>query len=148
MKKNISVILLLLSIVSSAFSQDLKIRTDEFPKKEMKSQSKEIVKLASASISKSLPQVVDKYTTLVSVKGIGKTLLYTFEINTGSKSDKTVQNEDRSRMKRAVTEGICQSSSKFLIAGVNTSYIYISSKTKAHLFQFDISLKDCPVSKH
>ena len=144
MKKNISIIILLLSLISSSFAQDLKLRTDEFPDKEMKSQSKEIIQLASASISQTLPQVVDKYTTLVSVKGVGTTLLYTFEINTGSKSDQTVRDEDRSRMKRAVTQGICQSSSKFLIAGVNTSYIYVSSKTKAHLFQFDISLKDCP----
>ena len=114
----------------------------------MKSQNKEIVQLVSAEISQTLPQVVDKYTTLVSVTGVGTTLLYKFEINTGSKSDEAIKNEDKSRMKKAITEGVCQSSEKFLLAGINTSYIYISSKTKVHLFQFDISLKDCTATQY
>ncbi len=148
MKKILSSLVILLSLVSSAFGEDLKIRTDEFPDKEMKSQNKEIVRLVSAEISDTLPQKVDNFTTLVSVSGVGTTLLYKFEINTGSKSDEAVKSEDRSRMKRAVTEGVCQSSEKFLLAGINTSYIYVSSKTKVHLFQFDISLKDCPAAKN
>ncbi|MDO8454800.1 MAG: hypothetical protein Q7S59_09540, partial [Sulfurimonas sp.] len=76
------------------------------------------------------------------------TLLYTFEINTGAKSDETLRNEDKSRMQKAVVTGICQSSSKFLEAGINTSYIYISAKSKAPLFQFDVTQKDCikPIS--
>jgi len=125
------------------FAKDLQMRTEEFPKKEMKSQNRDIVKLVSKEISSTLPQKVDKYTTLVSVEGINTTLLYTFEINTGSKSDETVRNEDRSRMKRAVTTGICQSSKKFLEAGISTSYIYVSAISKAHLFQFDVQQKDC-----
>ncbi len=143
MKNILLSLTLLLSLSTSTFAEDLKIRTDKFPDKEMKSQSKDIVQLVSKEISDTLPQKVDKYTTLVSVKGVNKTLLYTFEINTGSKSDATVRAEDKSRMKRAVTEGICQSSSKFLQAGINTSYIYISSTSKAHLFQFDIKQEDC-----
>ena len=134
---------LLLSLSSYSFGEDLKLRTDKFPDKEMKSQSKTIVQLVSKEISETLPQKVDKYTTLISVKGVNTTLLYTFEINTGSKNDETVRAEDRSRMKRAVTEGICQSSNKFLQAGINTSYIYISATSKAHLFQFDVKQADC-----
>ena len=125
------------------FAKDLQIRTDEFPEKEMKSQNKDIVKLVSKEISRALPQKIDKYTSLISVTGINTTLVYTFEINTGSKSDETVKNEDRSRMKKAVTKGICQSSRKFLEAGISTSYIYISAISKAHLFQFDVKQKDC-----
>ncbi len=143
MKNTLLAIGLLLSLSQQLFAQDLKIRTDDFPQKEMKSQNRDIVQMVSKEISNSLPQKVDKFTTLISVKGINTTLLYTFEINTGSKSDETVRSEDRSRMKKAVTTGVCQSSSKFLQAGISTSYIYISAISKAHLFQFDIKQEDC-----
>jgi len=46
-------------------------------------------------------------------------------------------------MKKAVTTGVCQSSRKFLAAGINTSYSYISAKSKAELFRFDITQADC-----
>lgn len=140
MKKTV---LLLLALSLCLFSSDIKTRTGEFPAKEMKSQNVEIAKLTAESISKDLPKTIDKYTTLLKVVSQKTTLVWTFEINTGSKSDESVQKEDHSRMKKAVTEGICQSSSKFLAAGINTSYIYISAKTKANLFRFDISQKDC-----
>ena len=143
MKNLLFIITLFISLTQLSFAQDLKIKTDEFPAKEMKTQNKEIAKLVSAEISETLPQIVDKYTTLVKVTSINTTLLYTFEINTGSKSDEAVKNEDRSRMKKAITEGVCQSSSKFLQAGINTSYIYISAISKAHLFQFDIKQENC-----
>ncbi len=143
MKNLLLSLALLLTLSQFAIAQDLKIRTDEFPQKEYKAQNVEIVKLVSKEISDTLPQIVDKFTTLVSVKGINTTLVYTFEINTGSKSDETIKNEDRSRMKRAITKGICQSSSKFLLAGISTSYIYISAISKAHLFQFDVKQEDC-----
>ncbi len=143
MKNFFSITTLLILLSQLSLAQDLKIRTDEFPAKEMKTQNKEIAKLVSAEISETLPQKVDKYTTLIKVTSINTTLLYTFEINTGSKSDEAVKNEDRSRMKKAITEGICQSSSKFLAAGINTSYIYISAISKAHLFQFDIKQENC-----
>ena len=136
-------ILLLLSL--SSFASETPVKTDEFPKEEMKAQNIEIAKLVAQEISETLPQVVDKYTTLVTIKNVNTTLLYTFEINTGVKSDETIRKEDKSRMKKAITNGICQSSSKFLAAGINTSYVYISAKTKANLFQFDIEQKDCPI---
>jgi len=143
MKNILLTIFILASSYQLSFSKDLQMRTDKFPDKEMKSQKKEIVKLVSKEISNTLPQTIDKYTTLVSVNSVNTTLLYTFEINTGAKSDETIKNEDRTRMKKAVTTGICQSSSKFLEAGINTSYIYINAISKAHLFQFDITQKDC-----
>ncbi|MFA6137037.1 MAG: hypothetical protein WC667_03010 [Sulfurimonas sp.] len=123
-------------------------KTGDFPKQEMQAQNRDIVKNVVSEISSSLPQTIDKYTRFVDIKAKELTLMYTFEINTGVKSDETVRNEDKSRMQKAVVTGICQSSSKFLEVGINTSYIYISAKTKAHLFQFDVTQKDCikPIS--
>ena len=140
------IFLISLSLCLSLLASDTPTRTGDFPEKEMKSQNKEIAKLVAQEITSTLPQTVDKYTTLTSVVNKDTTLLYTFEIITGAKSDETVRKEDHSRMKKAVTTGICQSSRKFLEAGINTSYVYVSAKTSAHLFQFDISQKDCPPS--
>jgi hypothetical protein len=83
---------------------------------------------------------------LTKVEGKDTTIFYTFEINTGSKSDDTVRKEDRTRMKKAVTTGICQASKRFLDAQISISYIYISAVSKAELFQFNVSQKDCPAS--
>lgn len=71
------------------------------------------------------------------------TLIYTFEINTGAKSDEAVRNEDAERMERHVRQGICKTSKNFLDSNINISYIYISAKTKAKLFQFDVAKSDC-----
>ncbi len=140
MKKTI---LLLLVLTLSLLSSEIKTKTGDFPAKEMKKQNIEVAKLTAAALSKDLPHTIDKYTTLIKIISEGTTLVWTFEINTGAKSDESIKNEDHSKMQKAVTKGICQSSSKFLIAGINTSYIYISAKTKANLFRFDISQKDC-----
>jgi len=132
-----------LAIASAENTSGIQTRTGDFPVHEMKTQNKKIVSLVAKEISQTLPQVIDKYTTLSSVVAKDITLVYTFNINTGSKSDTVVKKEDRSRMKKAVTVGVCQSSRKFLEAGINTSYVYLSAKTKVELFRFDISQKDC-----
>ena len=124
-------------------AQELQIQEREFPQKEFKKQNAEIASLVAKEISKTLPQTVDKYTTLTYIKNNGTTLLYTFEINSGAKSDDAIRKEDHSRMQKAITEGVCQSSSKFLSVGINTSYLYISSKTKKLLFRFDITQDKC-----
>jgi uncharacterized protein YbcC (UPF0753/DUF2309 family) len=111
--------------------------------KEMIKQNKEIVSLASKEISKTLPQEVDKYTKLVRVDGKDTILTYVFEINTGSKSDETVKNEDHDRMEKAVTKGICKSSKNFLDANINITYLYISATSKTDLFKFDITKQTC-----
>jgi len=133
-----------LSLCLCLLASDTPTKTGIFPQKEMKTQNKEIASLVAKEITSTLPQIIDKYTTLSSVKNEDTTLVYTFEINTGVKSDETVQKEDRTRMKQAVTTGVCQSSRKFLEAGIDTSYVYVSAKTKVRLFQFDIAQKDCP----
>ncbi len=122
------------------------IKQQDLPVKEMQKQKREIVKLSSEEISKTLPQTVDKYTTLTKVEGKDTTITYTFEINTGAKSDASVRKEDRTRMQKAVTTGICQASKRFLDAQIIIRYIYISAISKADLFQFEVSQKDCPVS--
>ncbi|SFZ98598.1 hypothetical protein MNB_SV-5-1581 [hydrothermal vent metagenome] len=115
----------------------------DMPTSEMIKQNKQIVKLASQEISKTLPQKVDDYTTLQRVEGKDTTLTYVFEINTGSKSDEAVIKDDTERMKKVVTRGVCKSSKRFLDAQINVSYIYNSAISKKKLFQFDISKKDC-----
>ncbi len=139
--------LLAISIITllSQFILAEGIKTQDLPMEEMQKQKREIVKLSSEEISKTLPQTVDKYTTLTKVEGKDTTITYTFEINTGAKSDEAVKKEDRTRMQKAVTTGICQSSKRFIDAQINISYIYISANSKAELFRFDVTQADCPV---
>ena len=133
MKKTILCVLLASSTLFAMDNMAEKIKT----------QNQEIVKLAAKEISSQLPQKIDDYTQLVKLEAKGQTLLYTYEINTGAKSDETVINEDKSRMKKAVTQGICKSSERFLTSGIDISYIYASAKSKKELFRFDVSKKDC-----
>ena len=135
MIKQIIIILSLLSISSSLFADDMA--------KKIKSQNQEVVKLAAQELLSQLPQKIDKYTQLVNIKAKDQTLIYIYEIDTGSKSDDMVIKEDKSRMQKAVTLGICNSSKRFLQNGIDISYIYASAKSKKELFQFDVSGKDC-----
>jgi len=143
-KKSLLTLSIIIAFSQYSFAEGIK--QQDLPVKEMQKQKREIVKLSSEEISKTLPQTVDKYTVLTKVEGKDSTMVYTFEINTGSKSDDAVRKEDRTRMQRAVTTGVCQASKRFLDAQISISYIYISAISKANLFQFDISKKDCPVS--
>ena len=140
MKKTI----LLLSFITCVTSISAEgLQSQEMPVNEMQKQNRQIVKLASEEITKTLPQKVDTYTTLQRVEGEGNRLTYVFEINTGAKSDEAVIKEDRSRMKKAVTSGICHSSKRFLDAQIDITYLYTSAVSKVKLFQFDVSQKDC-----
>ena len=122
------------------------MQTRDLPMDAMVKQNKKIVKLASEEISKTLPQKVDQYTRLLKVEGKDTTMIYIFEINTGAKSDETVKNEDRTRMQKAVTKGICRSSKRFLDAKINITYLYRSAASKKELFRFNVSKADCPQS--
>ncbi len=144
MKKSLLALSIITTLSQSIFAEGIK--QEDLPVQEMQKQKREIVKLSSEEISKTLPQTVDKYTTLTKVEGKDTTITYTFEINTGAKSDEAVKKEDRTRMQQAVTTGICQSSKRFIDAQINISYIYISAKTKAELFRFDVTQADCPLS--
>ena len=143
MKKSLLVLGMIITFSQVIFAEGIK--QQDLPVEELQKQKREIVKLSSEEISKTLPQVVDKYTTLTAVVGKDTTMTYTFEINTGAKSDDAVKNEDRTRMKKAVTTGICQSARRFLEAQISISYVYVSAVSKAELFQFNVSQADCPV---
>jgi len=119
------------------------VQTVDMPTKEMIAQNRKIAKLAAEEMNKTLPQTIDKYTTLIEIAAKGTTLEYLFEINTGAKSDETVRQEDHARMKRAITEGVCRSSKRFLDAQINITYLYRSAATKAELFRFDITQHSC-----
>jgi len=144
MKRSILLLLTLTGLMGSMQAKGMQTR--ELPKNEMIKQNRQIVKLASEEITKTLPQKVDNYTTLLKVEGQGTTLVYVFEINTGAKSDETVRSEDRTRMQKAVTSGICRSSKRFLDAEIDISYLYKSAASKEKLFQFNVSKDDCPQS--
>ena len=119
------------------------MQSRELPNKDMKSQNKKIASLAANEMSKSLPQVIDKYTKLVNIKAQDTTLIYIFEIDTTPKSDQSIIDEDHSRMKEAVTLGTCQTSQRFLEADIAIRYIYKSANTKTELFQFNINQESC-----
>ena len=134
---------LILYFVLGTFLSANGLQTQEMSTDEMKKQNRIIVKLASEEISKTLPQNIDKYTTLQKVEGKDTKLIYIYEINTGAKSDESIRNEDRSRMQQAVTNGICKSSKRFLDAKIDIAYLYRSATSKEKLFVFNVSQKDC-----
>jgi len=143
MKKYFLLYALMVLITSALSAKEMQMQTQEFPKEELTKQKVLIASMAAKELSKTLPQEIDKYTTLLSIKNSDATLVYTFAINTGAKSDASIIKEDHSRMQRVVTRGVCQSSSRFLDAGINTSYVYISAKSKKPLFRFDITKERC-----
>jgi len=124
-----------------ALSSSLSAKDEEAEKIAM--QNRKVVQMAAKEISAKLPQKVDDYTQLVSLKAEGEGLVYTFEINTGAKSDKAVIEEDNGRMEKRVTRGICHSSKRFLESGIQISYIYSSAASKQQLFRFDVTRKVC-----
>ncbi len=109
----------------------------------IKLQNINVVKAAAKGLSEKLPQKVDNYTSLVKVTSKGEKLIYTFEINDPKMSDKEISRKGQKKMKKPVTNGICNSSKRFLQSGIDISYIYKSAKTKKILFKFDITQKDC-----
>ena len=139
----IKYIFTLLLVSSSIFAADAGIQSRELSTNDMKAQNKQIVKLAAAEISKSLPNKIDRYTKLVSVEADNTTLVYVYEIDTTPKSDAEVKKKDHSRMEKAITEGTCRSSKRFLEANISLRYIYKSANTKAELFKFNIDQESC-----
>ncbi len=139
MKKTI--IFVLFSTILLA--NQLKIKNQDVSPAQLQKQNKQIVQLAAKEINKQLPQTVDKYTTLDKLIPNGTHLEYIFKINTGAKSDDAVKKEDRSRMERAVTYGVCKSSKRFMEAQITIVYKYLSAKTNVELFEFVINQQKC-----
>lgn len=141
MKKQLFILLTL--AMSSTLSAETKMQNRELPAEELKTQNKTVAKMASLEISKSLPQKIDKFTTLTSAQAKEATIIYTYELDIATKSDETIKKEDHTKMKEAITKGSCIGSKRFLDADIALRYIYISKKTKAELFQFNIDKKSC-----
>jgi len=145
---------LLLSAISililgqSSYATEVIKDGKEYPAEKMREQNQKIINMVVEEISKTLPQKVDKYTEMTQIRDENLSLIYTFEINTGSKSDEAVKKEDKTRMKKAVTRGVCQSSKRFLDAGVTLTYEYMSAGTKEELFTFTMTPKICKKLKN
>ncbi len=136
-------ILLSLLLSSTIFAAETQIQNRELSTKDMKTQNKRIIELTAKELSKTLPQKIDKFTTLMAVKADNTNLIYIYELNIAPKSDATVKSEDHSRMKQAITIGTCKGSQRFLEAGITVRYIYNSSYSKKELFQFNIKQENC-----
>ncbi|MBT3280554.1 MAG: hypothetical protein HOF69_02155 [Campylobacteraceae bacterium] len=143
--KNIlkSTLISLLLCTSHLVASDAKMQQQNLTAEQMQKQKKTIIDLASKEFSKNTPIKIDNYTTFTGVHGTPSSLVWNFDINTGAKSDKAIQEEDHSRMESAVTTGVCEKSKRFFDAQIDISYIYYSSKTKVKLFQFDITYDKC-----
>lgn len=143
MKKSLLFLLLLLALGSFSDANGVIKEGEAYPLDKFQEKNKKIIKMVVKEISKTLPQKVDEYTKIVNIHDEGLTLIYTFEINTGAKSDRAIIKEDKARMKKNITRGICQSSKHFLDAGVTLSYKYLSASTKRELFTFTMTKKIC-----
>jgi len=140
--------LLLITIISLTycqviFAKELPVKQQDVSPQQLQKQNKEITILVAKELSKDLPKDIDKYTKFTSIVANDATLTYTFEINTGSKSDKIVMKEDKKRMEEAVVNGVCRSSKRFMDAQITIIYVYKSAKSKTKLFQFDITQSKC-----
>jgi hypothetical protein len=142
MKQLLSIISILLLFTLSHATDVIK-EGQEYPIEKIKEQNKQIIKMVVEEISKTLPQKVDKYTEMTKIRDENLTLIYTFEINTGVKSDEAVKKEDQERMGKAVTKGVCQSSKRFIDAGVSLTYEYFSATSKKELFSFNMNENIC-----
>ena len=140
-KKFLLLTLLLLTI--STHATDIIKEGQEYPVEKIREQNQKIIKMVVEEISKSLPQKVDKYTSMTKIEDKNTTLIYTFEIKTEPKSDETVRKEDKPRMEKAITKGVCQSSKRFLEAGITLNYTYLNASTKKELFTFSMNHEKC-----
>ncbi len=132
---------LLLCLSTSIFAKDIEIKQKEVDLNLFK--NREVLQLAVEQLSRTIPQKIDQYTTLVEIKAEDTTLVYIYEIYTGAKSDEAIKREDHSAMGEAVTLGSCKTSQRFLKSGISIRYIYQSATTKERLFEFDVSYEDC-----
>ena len=130
---------------SYMMASNLPIKNQDVSPKQLESQNKQILTLVVNELSKNLPKKIDDYTNFIKIEAKNTKLIYTFEINTGSKSDESIIKEDHKRMKKSITNGVCRSSKRFLDAQITIVYKYISASSKNELFKFEIAQKDCLV---
>ena len=143
MKKLVLLFAIITTLTQAVFGVDLPVKNQDVSAEQLKSQNKEITKLVATELSKSLPQVINKATKIISIEAIETNLIYTYEINTGAKSDDAIRAEDRTKWEKIYVKNVCKRSKRFLDAQVKLSYVYISAISKEKLFQFDIEQADC-----
>ena len=148
MQKILLSTIILMLLVDFTYATDIIKEGEAYPIEKLKEQNEQIIKMVVKEISKSLPQKVDKYTQMTKIRDENLTLIYTFEINTGRKSDEAVKKEATARMRKAVTKGVCQSSKRFIDAGVSLTYEYLSATSKKELFSFDMNETICKEFKN
>ncbi len=141
--KKILILTNILFLSSVVIADKLPIKNQDVSPAQLQKQNKEIVQLVAKEESKTLPQKIDKYTTAISVKAKDTSLIYTFEINTGAKSDQAIIKEDHSRMEKAIIKGVCKRSRRFMNAKISKIYIYKSAISKKELFKFTINQAKC-----
>ena len=146
--KRLHLFLAILLLTHSLHANGVIKEGQEYPVEKIREQNTKIIKMVVEEISKSLPQKIDRYTTMKKIHDENLTLIYTFEINTGAKSDEAVKKEDRPRMERAVTKGVCQSSKRFLDSGISLAYEYLSASTQKELFTFLMTQEICKAYHH
>lgn len=134
--------LALLTLATLLFA-DANLQNKELSAKEIEKQNITIAKLAAQEITKSLPQIIDKYTTITACKAEKNSLIYLYEIKS-KKSDETIQKEDHSKMGDAITKGTCTSSQRFLESNISITHQYISATSKKKLFEFHVNQENCP----
>jgi len=142
MKKLLLIITIIL-LASQSYALEIKKESQEFPVDKIREQNKNVIKMVVEEISKTLPQRVDKYTQMTKLRDENLTLIYTFEINSGAKSDEEVIKEGKDKMEKRVTKGVCNSSKRFIDSGISLVYEYISATTKKILFSFKMNEKIC-----
>jgi histidine ammonia-lyase len=125
------------------YAEALPVKQQDVSPQQLQKQNIQIAKYVAIELSKDLPKTIDKYTKFIDIKAKNTNLIYTFEINTGSKSDEAVKKDDYKRMKRSVINGVCRSSKRFMEAQIGITYIYKSAVSKQKLFHFDIDQSKC-----
>ena len=109
----------------------------------MREQNLIVVKKAAEGIRQTLPQKVDAFTKLVAIDSNGTRLTYTFEVNTGAKSDETMRKEG-TKMAPRILNGICKSAERFMEADISLTYRYVSSATHNEVLRVDADKSICP----
>ena len=120
-----------------------KLQQQTLSVEKMREQNLNVVQKAVEGIGETLPQKVDKFTTLTKVDSNGTQLIYIFEVDGGMRSDAVLKEEGEKRIAPVVKRGICHQLKRFLDSDIDISYRYLSKATKHQVLKVDVSKKDC-----
>ena len=109
----------------------------------MRAQNLNVVKKAVEGIRETLPQKVDTYTQMVSIDSKGTALIYTFEVDAGSKSDEALKKDGQTRMAPAIRKGICTDSKRFLQSDITITYRYLNKATQNEILKVRMNKIQC-----